>query len=283
MSPEPGAGHQSSPQQDHHQETFAEAPEGHKRSPSRQLSAPHPTVETNVTKSGHLSFDDAPHQPQAGGNHLQSSSAQEQEDTAPEFVLSSRPAAGSQVAEDSVRLDASYPRVAGSAAVPLRSPFCSDDSAPPTPRIRAAPPKAAQAARSSPGAQADGKAAAQQDASPRGTEDHAAAAQTALTRSSPPVPSSAFQGTAKASDSPDKAESQQEPSVLAAVADEPREAGGLASGNTSSSRQAVDDSAAAEAKADASPESAAASQMPAWLMAELRSPSRRQLQVWTKA
>ena len=283
MSPEPGAGHQSSPQQDHHQETSGEAPEGHKKSPSRQLSAPHPTVETNVTKSGQFSFDDAPHQPQAGGNHLQSSSAQEREDTAPEFVLSSRPAAGSQVAEDSVRLDASYPRVAGSAAVPLRSPFCSDDSAPPTPRIRAAPPKAAQAARSSPGAQADGKAAAQQDASPRGTEDHAAAAQTALTRSSPPVPSSAFQGTAKASDSPDKAESQQEPSVLAAVADEPRGAGGLASGNTSSSRQAVDDSAAAEAKADASPESAAASQMPAWLMAELRSPSRRQLQVWTKA
>ena len=278
MSPKPGAGHQSSPQQDHHQETFAEAPEGHKRSASRQLSAPHPTVETNVTKSGHLSFDDVPHQPQAGSNHQQSSSAQEQEDTAPEVVFSSRPAAGSQVATDSVRLDASYPRVAGSAAVPLRSPFCSDDSAPPTPRIRAAPPKATQAAHSSP-TKAVGRGAAQQTAGVCGNDNDATAAHAALTTSSPPVLTSAFQETTEASDSPDKLKSQQEPSVDAAEANEPREAAGLASGDKSSSRQAVDASAATEPEAEASPELAAAPQMPAWLMAELRSPSRRQLQV----
>ena len=279
MSPEHGAGQKGSPQPFHSQETPEEAAEGHKKSPSRQLSAPHPTVETNVTSSGHLSFDDAPHQAEAGGKSQQSSSAREQEDAPPEVDLSSRPAAGSQVATDSVRLDSSYPRVAGSAAVPLRSPFCSDDSAPPTPRIRAGPPKAAQAARSSPGAQADGKGAAEQAAGPRGTEHHATAAQAAVTTSSPPVPSSAFQGTAKACDSPAKAGSQQEPSVVAAVDNEPREAAGLASGDKSPSRQAVDASAATEAKAEASPEPTAAAQMPAWLMAELRSPSMRQLQV----
>ena len=186
------------------------------------------------------------------------------------------------MATDSVRLDSSYPRVAGSAAVPLRSPFCSDDSAPPTPRMRAPPPKGAQAARSSP-AKADGRGAAQQTAGVRGTDNHATAAQAALTTSSPPVLTSAFQGTTEASDSPDKPNSQQEPSVVAAQASEPREAAGLATVNDASSRQAADASAATEAKAEASLEPAAASQMPAWLMAELRSPSRRQLQVYTKA
>ena len=283
MLPGQYAGHQGSTQPDHFQETPERAALGHANSPSRQLSAPHENIESNVTESGHLSFDDASQQSQAGSNHQQSSSAQEQEGNAPEYsILSRRPAAGSKVATDSVRLDSSYPRVAGSAAVPPRSPFCSDDSAPPTPRIRAAPPKAAQAARSSPAAKADGKGAAQQATAPRGTEDHATAALTNLTTSSPPVPSSAFQETAKASDSPDKANPQQEPNAVAATANEPREAASLAS-VSETGKQAVDASAATEAQAEASPESAVAPQMPAWLMAELRSPSRRQLQVWRDA
>ena len=197
-----------------------------------------------------------------------------------EDALSRWPAAGSKVATDSVRLDSSYPRVAGNAAVPLRSPFCSDDSAPPTPRIQAAPPKAAQAARSSPRPKADSKGAAQQAAGPCRTEDHATASQPALTTASPPVPSSASQGAAEASDSPDRPSPQQESGVYGAVADEPREAADLAFVGETASRKEVDASATTEAVAEASPELTAA-QMPAWLMAELRSPSRRQLQVWT--
>ena len=156
--------------------------------------------------------------------------------------LSSK-SAESKIATDSVRLDTAYPRVTGNSAAPLRSPFCSDDSGPPTPRQRAAPPEPAQHARSSPGHQADAGSAREassqvaQPSAARKTPQETADAHTASADSSPSVPSKALGGAAAP--------------------------GGMGEG----------------LREQSPPAAPAAPQMPSWLLAELRSPSRRGLQV----
>ena len=154
--------------------------------------------------------------------------------------------AESKVATDSVRLDTAF-RVTGPSAAPLRSPFCSDDSGPPTPRQRAAPPpeaaQPAQAARGSPAPHAD-------------------------SGSAPEAPGRHAQQTAAGFSFQKEASSP----TVAAESSPPESSGdtgsATAQGSTNEGLQE-----------ESSPEAPAAPQMPSWLMAELRSPSRRGLQV----
>lgn len=200
-------------------------------------------IETNVTRSGHLHYDDIPRHHKSGDKHDSSTPASQERAVADE--LSSKPAE-SKVATDSVRLDTAYPRVTGTSAAPLRSPFCSDDSGPPTPRQQSAPPEAAQPAQhapSSPGPQANAGIA--QGASKQGAErpansispQKAAGAGPTVADSSPPMSSGALKGTAAE--------------------------GVLGNG----------------LQEESPPAAPAAPQMPSWLLAELRSPSKRGLQV----
>ena len=200
----------------------------------------------------------------------------------------------SKVPIASVRLDTAYPRVAGNSAAPLRSPFCSDDSAPATPRVRAALPgaaqtgqagaaktpqngrmatpkqlaaqheaaQAAQSARSSPAPHTDGEVAREVSPQPA---NQAAASCSPLKEperhadlSSPSQPSGASSGTPRsAASSPPQNVTQQ--TQAAGLQDQSR---------------ATQSAEGHKAPAESPPSAPAAPQMPAWLLAELRSPSK---------
>lgn len=212
-----------------------------------------PVIETNVTKSGHLGSEDVPRQHKSDNQHNRSSPGAQQE-RATADVLSSKPAR-SEVATDSVRLDAAYPRMTGASAAPLRSPFCSDDSTPPTPRQRAAPPGAATAAQ-----QAESSGRPQlSGASAQGASSHSAKqaeGHTAVADRSPPAASGASGGTSPATDAREPRYSHQEEGAARSLAD-----------------------STAGPRTELPPATPASPQMPPWLLAELRSPSRRGLQV----
>lgn len=241
--------------------------------PQAALAAPG-VIETSVTKSGHLGSEDD-HRPARAIQQHGSYQASEQAD---------------RVAIDSVRLDTAYPRVAGSATVPLRSPFCSDDSAPATPRARSALPKAAQDAHSSLAAQAGAKTASQassksapQAAAP-GSRETETGEHASLAVSSPATVSEAHAGSGpsdvtttgrfqQAALHKEAAELQVQSRAGQAVE------GDAVDGDYTEASADRDGASKAEPHLQEAVQAPAAPQMPSWLMAELRSPSKRALQV----
>jgi len=261
-----------------------------------EISRPHDAkrargaIETNVTKSGHLHYDNIPGPAKTKDQHDSSRPDNQQEKAM---------ADDSKVPIASVRLDTAYPRVAGISAAPLRSPFCSDDSAPATPRVRAALPgaaqtgqagaaqdlqnermatpkqqaapqkaaQAAQGARSIPASQTDGEVAREVSPQPA---DQAAASRSPSKEperhadlSSPLQPSGASTGT------PSSAASSPPPNVT-----QQTKAAGL-----QDQSRASQSAEGHKAPVESPPPAPAAPQMPAWLLAELRSPSKMSLLV----
>ena len=198
-------------------------------------------IDTNVTKSGRLQCEeDLPRHQQSDEKHERSAPGMQQE-RAMADGMSSKPAE-SKVATDSVRLDTAF-RVTGTSTAPLRSPFCSDDGGPSTPRQRAAPPEPAQDARSSLAPHEDSGTVPEAPGQPARQR----AARVSFQEEADP-PSVAAQSSSSAS----------------------------SRGMSSTPAQG---SAGEGLQEESPPPASAAPQMPSWLMAELRSPSRRGLQV----
>ena len=197
----------------------------------------------------------------------------------------------SKVPIASIRLDTAYSRVAGINAAPLRSPFCSDDSAPATPRVRvalpgvaqtgqagaarvlqnermatpkqqAAPQKAAQGARSSPASQTDGEVA--REVSPQPADQAAASCSPSKEPERHADLSSPLQPSGASSATPSSAASSPPPNVT-----QQTKAAGL-----QDQSRASQSGEGHKAPVESPPPAPAAPQMPAWLLAELRSPSK---------
>ena len=219
-------------------------------------------IETNVTRSGHLGSEDVPRQTGAGESRQSSSTGSKGQERAIAEVLRDSPP-NSGVDRDSVRLDLAYPRVAGLGAAPLRSPFCSDNSDPPTPRLRLALPAAAQDARSS-SAPAQGQVQSARKSPQPGSASSSPEHATADSQHADLPPSSPAFPFGPAGGLPDGTASSQPPQH-----DKQTEAERLQEQSTASQA----------APAESPPQASTAPQMPSWLLAELRSPSRRGLQV----